>query len=189
MVVAVFGAAFLDPDGPEYSAARDLGARIANMGWIVATGGYAGAMEAASRGAAEAGGQTVGVTCRPLTRSGRRTNPWVKEEIPTPTVRERLVTLVRMADAAVALDGGIGTLTEIAFCWMQIQTGELSPRPLVLLGTVWHETFATFFRAAGEYLRGEERALLIFSSSPEDALRQISVFFSSRKNGIGDKSC
>jgi uncharacterized protein (TIGR00730 family) len=180
MVVAVFGAAFLAPNGPEYSNARELGARIARRGWTVATGGYAGTMEAASRGAAEAGGHTIGVTCQRLTRAGRRINPWVKEEIPTPTIRERLITLVRMADAAVALDGGIGTLSEIAFCWVQIQTGELSPRPLVLVGKVWHETFEAFFRAAGTYLQAEDRALLMFSPSGKDGIERISEYFSSR---------
>jgi uncharacterized protein (TIGR00730 family) len=177
MVVAVFGAAFLAPDGAEYSTARELGARIARHGWTVATGGYAGTMEAASRGASEAGGHTIGVTCRRLTSAGRRINPWVKEEIPTPTIRERLTTLVRVADAAVALDGGIGTLSEITFCWVQIQTGELSPRPLVLAGTVWRETFETFLRAAAEYVPEKDRQLLSFAASPEEAIQKIAEFF------------
>jgi uncharacterized protein (TIGR00730 family) len=177
MVVAVFGAAFLPPDGPEYSAAMELGRRIASCGWVVATGGYAGTMEAASRGAAEAGGHTIGVTCERLTRAGRRTNPWVKEEIPTPTIRERLTTLVRMADAAVALDGGIGTLAEIAYSWVQIQTGELSPRPLILAGAVWRETFETFFRVAAKYVPEKDRQLLSFSASPEEAVQRIAEYF------------
>lgn len=113
-------------------------------------------MAAASRGAAEAGGHTIGVTCETLARTGRRKNNWVREEIRCATVRDRLCKLVKIAGSFIALDGGIGTLTEIAFCWNQLQVGELSPRPVVLLGTVWLASFTAFFRAAGVHLIEEE---------------------------------
>ncbi len=176
MVVAVFGAAFLPPDSPAYQTARELGGRLAGQGWIVATGGYGGTMEAASRGAAEAGGHTIGVTCETLSRAGRRTNAFVHEEIRCETIRERLVELARRADAAVALDGGIGTLAEITFCWMQIQTGELSPRPLVLLGSVWKETMEAFFRSADTYIKEADRSILRFVELPEEAVRIIQEY-------------
>jgi len=173
MVVAVFGAAFLAEDGPAYRTAMELGGLLAGQGWTVATGGYGGTMEAASRGAAEAGGHTIGVTCETLSRSGRRMNPWVREEIRCETIRDRLVALVRRADASVALDGGIGTLAEITFGWVQIQTGELSPRPLILLGSVWKETLETFFQSADGYVKAADRAILRFASSPQEAVRII----------------
>jgi uncharacterized protein (TIGR00730 family) len=173
MIVAVFGAAFLPEDSPAYATARELGGLIAGRGWTVATGGYGGTMEAASRGAAEAGGHTIGVTCETLSRTGRRTNLWVREEIRCATIRERLITLVRKADAAVALDGGIGTLAELAFCWMQIQTGELSPRPLIALGPVWKETLRSFFQAADVYVKDSDKALIQFAASPSEAVRMI----------------
>jgi uncharacterized protein (TIGR00730 family) len=173
MIVAVFGAAFLDKDGASYSAARDLGRQIARRGWVVASGGYGGAMEAISQGAVECRGHTIGVTCESLNRIGRRKNPWILEEILRPTARERLFTLVNLAKAVVALEGGIGTLTEIAFCWNQMQIGEIPPRPLVLVGTLWRDTFRTFLKAAQEYLQDSDRSLLQFASSPEDAVRFI----------------
>jgi len=172
-VVAVFGAAFLPEASPAYRTALDLGGMLARRGWTVASGGFGGAMEAVSRGAAEAGGHTVGVTCETMRRAGRRTNSWIQEEIRCPTARERLVTLVRMADAAVALDGGIGTLSEIAFCATQIQTGELSPRPLLLMGSVWRVTFQSFFCSATGYVKDSDKALMDFISSPEEAVRII----------------
>ena len=175
-IVAVFGAAFLPQDGPAYRTAYSLGAEIARRGWTAANGGYGGTMAAVSRGAVEAGGGTVGVTCEPLSLSGRRTNPWIREEIRCPTARERLLTLVRMADASIALDGGIGTLAEIAFCATQIQTGELSPRPLLLLGREWEETFRTFFRSAGPYLTEADRSIFRFAASPEEAVEIIQAF-------------
>jgi uncharacterized protein (TIGR00730 family) len=170
MVVAVFGAAFLEENGPAYRTAFTLGAEIARRGWSVASGGYGGTMAAASRGATDARGHTIGVTCETLNRAGRRTNPWVTEEIRCPTVRDRLMTLVRMSDAAVALDGGIGTLLEIAFGAVQMQTGELTPRPLLLMGKVWKESFQTFFRSAAPYVNESDQSLFGFVSSPKEAV-------------------
>jgi uncharacterized protein (TIGR00730 family) len=173
MIVSVFGAAFLQEGSTAWEEARRLGGRIAREGWVLANGAYGGAMTAASRGAAEAGGHTIGVTCETLARAGRRKNDWVREEIRCATVRERLCKLADIADAIVSLDGGIGTLTEIAFCWNQVQTGDLPPRPIVLLGSVWRKTFNAFFHAAGFYLKNEEKALLQFATSADDAVRII----------------
>jgi uncharacterized protein (TIGR00730 family) len=178
-IVAVFGAAFLEEDSPSYRTALALGAEIARRGWAVASGGYGGTMAAVSRGAVEAGGHAIGVTCETLSRAGRRTNPWIREEIRCETVRERLTTLVRLADAAVGLDGGIGTLAEIAFGAVQIQTGELTPRPLLLMGPMWEETFQTFFRSAEPYIKEADRALFKFVSSPMEAVKIIQDHFES----------
>jgi uncharacterized protein (TIGR00730 family) len=176
-IVAVFGAAFLEEKGPAYRTAVTLGSEIARHGWSVASGGYGGTMAAVSRGAFEAGGHTIGVTCETLRRAGRRANPWIAEEIHRPTVRDRLIALVRLADAAVALDGGIGTLAEIAFGAVEMQTEELSPRPLLLLGKVWKETFQTFFRTAEPYIKEADRALFMFVSSPMEAVKSIQDHF------------
>jgi uncharacterized protein (TIGR00730 family) len=181
-VVAVFGAAFLPEGGPAYTTARSLGSEIARCGWTVASGGYGGTMAAASRGAAEAGGHTIGVTCDTFSLTGRHTNPWVEEEIRCPTARERLLRLVRMADAAVALDGGIGTLSEFAIYATQIQTGELSPRPILILGAVWKETIQSFFHAAAGYLKDSDRALFQFVDSPGEAVRSIRAFLDRRSD-------
>jgi uncharacterized protein (TIGR00730 family) len=176
-IVAVFGAAFLEENSPAYRAALDLGSEIAHRGWTTACGGYGGAMAAVSRGADKAGGHTIGVTCDTLSHSGRQINPWIREEIRCPTIHDRLMRLTRMADAVVALDGGIGTLTEIVFCAVQIQTGELPPRPLLLMGSVWEETFKTFFRSASPFVRESDRGLFGFVTSPEEAVQIIRDHF------------
>ncbi len=176
-IVAVFGAAFLEKDDPAYRTALVLGADIARLGWAVASGGYGGTMAAVSRGAFEAGGHTIGVTCETLSDAGRVTNAWIREEIRCETIHERLITLVRLADAAVALDGGIGTLAEIAFGAVEIQTGELSPRPLVLMGEVWEATFQAFFRSASPYVRKADQSILQFVTSPEAAVNILAEHF------------
>ena len=184
-IVGVYGAAFLEESHPAFQTAFTLGAEIARRGWVTASGGYGGTMAAVSRGAFEAGGHTIGVTCETLSRAGRRTNPWIREEFRCPTVRDRLITLVRMAGASVALDGGIGTWTEIAFGAVQIQTGELSPRPLLLMGPVWAETFQTFFRSASAYVRESDKSLFGFVSTSKEAVEIIQNHFESLSGSGG----
>jgi uncharacterized protein (TIGR00730 family) len=176
-IVAVFGAAFLKKDDPAYRTALVLGADIARLGWAVASGGYGGTMAAVSRGAFEAGGHTIGVTCETLSGAGRVTNAWIREEIRCETIHELLITLVRLSDAAVALDGGIGTLAEIAFGAVEIQTGELPPRPLLLLGKVWEETFHAFLHSASPYVREADKVLFGFVSSPQAAVNILREHF------------
>src|SRR3989304_4389041 len=75
------------------------------------------------RGAKEAGGHVIGITCTEIeTWRQAKANPWVIEERSYPTLRERLYALIDDCDAAMALPGGIGTLAEIASMWSQMQT-------------------------------------------------------------------
>ena len=160
-IVSVFGGSAPRPGSPAYAQAQALGAALAEGGWTVATGGYSGVMEAASRGAAEAGGHVIGVTCE-LIEAWRnlRANAWVNEETRFPTLRERLYHLVTFCDAAVALPGGIGTLSEVALTWSLLQTGEMARKPFVVVGRLWGETVSTFASQAGEYIHPGDRELV-----------------------------
>src|SRR3972149_3812445 len=145
-IASVFGGSAPKPGTPPYEEARALGATLARAGWTVATGGYTGVMEAASRGAAEAGGHVIGVTCGLIENGveGLRANAWVGEEIKFATLRERLYHLVEFCDAAIAMPGGIGTLSEVALTWSLLQTGEMPRKPFVVVGRLWGETVSTF---------------------------------------------
>jgi hypothetical protein len=169
-IVSIFGGNAPQPGTKPYADAQRCGEVLARAGWTVATGGYSGVMEAASRGAHEAGGHVIGVTCGLLEnwREGLRANAWVKEEIKFASLRERLYHLVEFCDAAVALPGGIGTLSEISLAWSLIQTGEIKPKPLLVVGRVWSETFTTFLREADGYVRPEYRALVRVAEKWED---------------------
>jgi uncharacterized protein (TIGR00725 family) len=142
---------------------------LAEAGYIVATGGYIGTMEAASRGALEAGGHVIGVTCdqleefRPLAP-----NSWVIQVIRYRTLRERLVHLVTENEGMIVLPGGIGTLSEMALAWSLLQVGEISPRPLVLLGSLWRETMTTFIRTS--YVHADHAALFRYADHPAEAV-------------------
>jgi uncharacterized protein (TIGR00730 family) len=173
-IVSVFGGSAPRPGTSAYAEAQALGAALARAGWTVATGGYSGVMEAASRGANEAGGHVIGVTCSLIEEWRQlRPNAWVQEEQRFATLRERLNYLVDFCDAAVALPGGIGTLSEVALTWSLLQTGEIRAKPLILLGQVWQATVSAFLREAGVYLHSGDEKLLYLARDADDALRAL----------------
>ena len=134
-IIAVFGGSRVPEGSAAYREAYELGRRLALAGYTVANGGYQGTMEALSRGAAEAGGHVIGVTSDmfdPLPPT-----PWLTEERRTPDLYTRLQTFISIADGFIALRGGVGTLTEVMLTWGLLQTGQLSPRPFILLGGNW----------------------------------------------------
>jgi uncharacterized protein (TIGR00730 family) len=171
-LVSVFGSASPMPGEPEYEQAQALGRLLASSGFAVATGGYVGTMEGVSRGAAEAGGHVIGVTSaqieqfRPI-----GANPWVRQEIKYPTLRERLLHLVTHNDGIVTLPGGIGTLSELSLAWSFLQVAEIAPRPLVVVGSLWQETLRPLL--ASPHVQPRYAALVQFAATVDDAARII----------------
>jgi len=163
-IITVFGGSKPVPGDPAYFDAQLLGQQLAEAGYSVQTGGYIGIMEAVSRGAAEAGGHVIGITCEEIEKwRPVGPNPWVIEEIRFPTLKERLYALMTNCDAAIALPGGIGTLQEIVVMWAQLQIGAIDPKPLVLVGQDWENTFLSFFENLGAYIPRSDKAWLKFS--------------------------
>lgn len=141
-IIAVFGGSRVPEGSAAYQEAYLLGRQLALAGYDVASGGYQGTMEALSRGAAEAGGHVIGVTSDifdPLAPSR-----WLTEERKTPDLHARLQTMTSIGDAFIALRGGVGTLSEVTLAWSLLQTGQLSPRPLILLGEDWRGVVDAF---------------------------------------------
>ena len=171
-VVSVFGGSSPQPNSLAYAEAYQVGRLLAERGLAVATGGYSGTMSAVSQGAAEAGGHVIGVTCdqieqfRPL-----GPNRWVQEEIRYPALQERLIHLVRQNDGMIVLPGGIGTLSEMALAWSYLQVGEISIRPLALLGKMWRDMAAEFVDPF--YVRPEHVNLLFFTDSVPDLVAHV----------------
>jgi hypothetical protein len=165
MDVAIFGGSEPKPGEPAYQEAYRLGQWLAQAGHRIFTGGYIGVMEAASRGAAEAGGQAVGVTCDEIERFRPiGPNPWVTEERRFATLRERLLFLVQAGQAAFALPGGIGTLAETAMLWNQMQTAAIPRVPFILVGPGWQAAIGLFLERHAAYVRAEHAALLSFAA-------------------------
>lgn len=171
MNITVFGSSSPTPGQPDYELARRLGRLLAGAGHVVLTGGYMGSMEAVSRGATEAGGHTIGVTCEQIeTWRKAKANAWVREERRFATLQERLYCLVQSCDAALALPGGVGTLAEIAVMWSQMQTRGMPARPLILIGPGWKKTFDSLFSEQADHIPNPHRALLSFASDIDAAV-------------------
>ena len=171
MNVAVFGGANPQSEGTSYDDAYRLGKLLAQAGHCVWTGGYIGTMEAASRGAAEAGGHVVGVTCTEI-ETWRRVipNAWVLEERRFATLHERLFDIIENSDAAIALPGGVGTLLEIAMLWNRMIIDALPHRPLILVGEGWNALMETFYLQMDGYLSHPARALISLAADIEEAV-------------------
>jgi uncharacterized protein (TIGR00725 family) len=171
MNVTVFGGSQPVQGDPAYEKGVRLGRLLAEAGHTVLTGGYIGTMEAVSRGAAEAGGFVVGITCdeieawRPV-----GCNPFVAEERREPTLRLRLFRLIEDSEAALALPGGVGTLAEIAIMWNHLLTTSISPRPLILIGAEWKQVVDTFYSALGMYISEQQRSWISFAADVDEAV-------------------
>jgi uncharacterized protein (TIGR00730 family) len=174
MKVTIFGGANPQSGGTSYEDAYQLGKSLACAGHVVLTGGYIGTMEAASRGAAEAGGHVIGITCQEVeVWRGVRANPWVLEEISFPTLHERLLALVDACDAAIALPGGVGTLLEISMLWNRMIIDAIPHKPLILVGEGWQKIINQFFTAQDGYILPASRGLLSFAGSVNEAFDMI----------------
>ncbi|HZY43224.1 MAG TPA: LOG family protein [Anaerolineae bacterium] len=167
-IVTVFGTNAPKAGEPDYEQARALGAVLAKAGYVVATGGYFGTMEAASRGAKEAGGHVIGVTSSVFDDLRLTANPYLDEEIKFPTLFQRLHHLVTFADAWVALPGGIGTLSEVALTWSLMQVGEKSRQPFVLVGSMWRDLLENFSKNG--YVKEEYHQLIRYADDIDAVL-------------------
>jgi uncharacterized protein (TIGR00730 family) len=171
MRVSVFGGAQPKEGEAAYTEALDLGRMLAERGHTVLTGGYIGTMEAVSRGANEAGGHVIGVTCEDIELWRKvKANSWVKEEIRKKTLVERLHTLIHESDAAFALPGGAGTLAEISLMWNLMIVESLHRRPLILIGRGWQSTFDQFFKEFNSYMTVPQREILKFAEDVHTAV-------------------
>ena len=170
MRVSVFGGSSPKPGEIAYEDAYRLGKLLGEEGFIVLNGGYIGTMEAVSRGAVEGGGRVIGVTCdqieawRPVAP-----NAWITEKMHFVTLRERLNALIDTCDAALVLPGGIGTLAELATMWSQLQTGAITHKLLILIGSEWEDVMHLFMDKFDDYIPEMYRPLLEYADSVDHA--------------------
>ena len=131
--VAVFGSARTREGHPTYALAREIGRALGEAGFTVITGGGPGAMEAANRGARDAGARSIGLTIDlPTTEPP---NPYLDRKLDFHYFFARKVMFVRYSSAFVVLPGGFGTLDELFEALTLIQTGKIRHFPVVLVGT------------------------------------------------------
>ena len=130
--VSVFGSARVAETDPVYEMARQVGRHLAEAGFAVITGGGPGVMEAANRGAAEAGGKSVGLSIH-LPKE-QASNPYANVRIDFRYFFIRKVMFVKYAVAYIILPGGFGTMDELFEALTLIQTSRIKPFPVILLG-------------------------------------------------------
>jgi uncharacterized protein (TIGR00730 family) len=164
--VAVFGSGSATADHPVLAEAERLGQLLAEAGFTLMCGGYGGTMEAASRGAQQAGGEVIGVTMD-LFAPRLEPNLWLTKERRVKDFFPRLRYLTG-ADAFVSLRGGVGTLTEATLTWSLLQTGQISPRPFIFVGDGWRRLFDAFH--AETFMTDRDFALATVVDSVDDVL-------------------
>ncbi|HSG97592.1 MAG TPA: TIGR00730 family Rossman fold protein [Woeseiaceae bacterium] len=142
--VTVFGSARFNEDHEYYQMARDLGAALANAGYAVMTGGGPGIMEAANRGAKEAGGLSIG--CNIHLPKEQEPNAYLDRFIQMEHFFVRKVMLVKYSSAFVVMPGGFGTLDEAFEVATLIQTGKLERFPIVGMGLDFWDQLRKFAR-------------------------------------------
>src|SRR5579871_471698 len=143
--VTVFGSARFEEGHPYYALAREAGSRLAQAGFTVMTGGGPGIMEAANRGAKEAGGRSVG--CNIELPLEQKPNPYLDIMISFHHFFVRKVMLVKYSYAFLAMPGGFGTLDEIFEAATLIQTAKIENFPLILVGADYWQPLLASLRA------------------------------------------
>ena len=140
----VFGSARTTPDDPTYALAEEVGRELAEAGFAVITGGGPGAMEAANKGASEAGGVSVGLGIELPFESGL--NQWVDIGINFRYFFARKTMFVKYSQGFVVLPGGLGTLDELFEALTLVQTQKVTQFPLVLLGVDYWQGLIDWLR-------------------------------------------
>ena len=171
--VTVFGSARFKADHPYYALTESVGAGLARLGFTVVTGGGPGVMEAACRGAKEAGGFTVG--CNIVLPEEQKLNPYLDRAVAFKHFFVRKVMLVKYSYAFVVMPGGLGTMDELFEALTLIQTAKIQNFPVVLMGTEFYRPLMGFLAkmvAAGT-ISNTDLDLLLLTDSVEEAMDHI----------------
>lgn len=139
-IVCIFGSYSPEPGSPLWEQAYAIGHAVARAGYTVANGGYDGTMLASAKGAKDAGGTTVGVTCAVFSSYRGKVleaNCCIDREICHDDLLRRIEAMMHMSAAYIILEGGTGTLSEFAIVWEYVCKGLVAPRPIFVVGDFW----------------------------------------------------
>ncbi|TAG54133.1 MAG: TIGR00730 family Rossman fold protein [Cytophagales bacterium] len=171
--ITVFGSARFQENHKYYKMTVELGKELANQGFTVMTGGGPGIMEAANRGAKEAGGKSVG--CNIVLPFEQKENPYLDRWVNIKYFFVRKVFLVKYSYAFVAMPGGFGTLDELFEALTLIQTKKIHDFPVVLMGVDYYQPLMEFiYKMRDEKtISPEDLDLLLLTDSIEEASKHI----------------
>ena len=170
--VAVFGSARTPSDAPSYALGEKIGAGLARAGFAVITGGGPGVMEAANKGASEAGGVSVGLGIELPFEDGL--NDWVDVGINFRYFFARKTMFVKYAQGFVVLPGGLGTLDELFEALTLVQTRKVTRFPIVLVGSEYWAGLLAWLRetslAAGT-ISASDLDMITVTDDPDEVVR------------------
>lgn len=172
--VSIFGSTRISPDDPAYATAEQIGRLLVQHGYTVITGGGPGVMEAANKGAYEAGGVSVGLNIElPLQQVPNR---YLTKLVNFQHFFVRKVMFVKHSIAFVILPGGYGTLNELFESVMLIQTQKIKPFPVILMGSGYWQGLLDWLRdpvmKEGK-IAIEDLPMLKIAESPEEVIQLI----------------
>ena len=171
--ITVFGSARFAEDHPYYKLARDMGSAIAKMGFTVLTGGGPGIMEAANRGAKDAGGRSVGCNIRlPFEQSH---NPYLDRWVTMEHFFVRKTLLIKYSYGFVIMPGGFGTMDEMFEALTLIQTKKLKSFPIVIMGSDFWPEMRQFMdhMLRGATISAADLDLIKWTDSVEEAVAHL----------------
>ena len=172
--VSIFGSARTLPSDPHYQAAEANARLLAEEGFAVVTGGGPGIMEAANKGANEAGGESVGCNIELPFEQGM--NAYVKTAINFRYFFVRKTMFVKYAEAFIIFPGGFGTMDELFEALTLIQTGKVRDFPVVLFGKEYWQGLLTWLHdtmARDRKIHDSDLNLLVVTDSPEEAVEVV----------------
>ena len=171
--VTVFGSARFKEDHPYYAVAREVGQRLAKIGFTVMTGGGPGIMEAANRGAKEAGGFSVG--CNIVLPEEQKINAYLDRWVTFRHFYVRKVMLVKYSYAFIVMPGGLGTMDEFFEAAVLIQTKKIEGFPLILFCKDYWGPLVDLLKemVAARTIDREDLDLLLFTDSVDEAMDHV----------------
>jgi uncharacterized protein (TIGR00730 family) len=176
--VSIFGSARIPPDDPMYAAAETLAAKLARRGITVITGGGPGIMEAANKGAAEAGGESVGLAIE--LPHEQETNPWCTLSITFRYFFVRKTMFVKYAQGFVIFPGGFGTFDELFESLTLVQTGKIEHFPIILYGRSYWQPLIDWLGqpvAAESKIAADDLTLFRATDDPDETVAWIEQSF------------
>jgi len=174
IAVSVFGSARSQRESPEYKLAEEVSAGLVRAGYTVITGGGPGIMEAANKGAAEAGGVSVGLGIELPLESGL--NDYVNVGVEFRYFFVRKTIFVKYSQAFVVLPGGYGTMDELFEALTLVATGKITMFPIVLVGSDYWAPLLDFLKntmLGRGFIGASELALLRVADDPEEVVQII----------------
>ncbi|ERS46636.1 TIGR00730 family Rossman fold protein [Corynebacterium kefirresidentii] len=172
--VTVFGSARTTPEDASYQLGVEVGRKLAEHSYAVITGGGPGIMEAANRGAHEAGGLSVGLGIELPHEQGL--NEYVDLGLNFRYFFARKTMFLKYSQAFICLPGGMGTMDEFFEVMCMVQTGKVTNYPIVLMGTEYWTGLLEWMDktlAAGGFINESDRELFLLTDDPDEAVSHI----------------